>query len=59
MRDSNLGVFQSRLTFIRKLLNYFIAKKSIVSGVQLERLEKVLRILNFTVNYYAQFEPKL
>ena len=59
MRDSNLGVFQSRLIYIRKLLKYFIAKQPTVDSVQLIRLVKVLRILNFSVNYYTQFEPKL
>ena len=59
MRDSNLGVFQSRLIYIRKLLKYFIAKQSTVDDIQLVRLVKVLRILNFSTNYYSQFEPKL
>jgi hypothetical protein len=58
MRDSSLGVYKSRLSFIQYLREFF-ASKSVSRPRMVERYKKTRCILTFIVNYYAQFEPKL
>lgn len=57
MRDSFLGVYQSRLSFIQTLTKYFESKTP--KFWQRDRLQKVLNILYFVYNYYNQFQQKL
>ena len=63
MRDSSLGVYQSRLIFIAFLKNHFLYKLQHYSAKQPDfikiRLAKVINILSFFCSYYGQFEDKL
>ena len=62
MRDSSLGVYQSRLIFLIFLKNHFAFKlksqRQCPEIVQM-RLEKVINILAFVHTYYGQFKDKL
>lgn len=64
MRDSSLGQFTARLSFLQLLHSHFKSKQGSFSGLILnrkmkERLRVVVNVLNFVSSYYAQFREKL
>lgn len=61
MRDSSLGQFTARLSFLELLHAHFKSKKKYqrYSKRMSERLRVVVNVLNFVSNYYAQFREKL
>jgi len=63
IRDSSLGVYGSRLIFIDFIRKHFAYKLEKQCARQPEfvivRLTKVINVLEFIYNYYAQFEEKL
>jgi len=70
MRDSSLGVFQSRLSLIKLMQDHFeykqglpvLTNKKVSENIKQqmgERLGKVINMLDFIHRYYQQFQPKL
>ena len=63
MRDSSLGVYQSRLIFVDFLKAHLTFRLEHQCYKQPDfvkaRLQKVLHILSFIHSYYGQFEEKL
>lgn len=78
IRDSSLGLFESRLSVLELLKRSLVIKlakveqqpselelvqvqryPAAVAPMVMERLEKVINVLHFTLGYYGQFKGKL
>ena len=62
IRDSTLGTFKPRLTFVRTLLEHLQVKQTQIVRAEpavLTRLQQSINALSFVHGYYTQFESKL
>jgi hypothetical protein len=62
IRDSSLGTYKPRLSFLALLLQHLKTKKQLITRMSESmraRLDQSINALNFVHSYYSQFFPKL